>query len=285
MGLRNYWIWFVALQFVLQSFILLVLLLAAARRRGDYQTRPIVLKVLVITLATVLLQSWLVWSVGWVVVIPLLGVTVLVLMDASWGALWSACAAVSVCGLFFALLTLDYSELTPDHMEQLRAKRDARKAAAVARYQHLAGDIDKIAPHQDDEGAVPGEAEDEPDETIAPSREADPADAAASAPALNLESRLPLADRLIAQGITPQQPAPPPDEAAERNWRIARSLVHYRGSVGSPRGKQVFLINGRLYDKHDTLKIVCDGTIYRWFIVGGDTNNLELKRLDTRSRE
>lgn len=283
MGLREYWIWIVAVQFVLQAFVLMMLLISFAIRRGEHRTRPIVLKVLIITLATVLLESWLVWSVGWVIVIPLLGVTVLVLMDASWESLWAACIAVSVCGGFFALLTLDFSEFTPDHVAQIRTARDARKAAAVARYQHLVTEIDNIAPQT---GAKqPPSADPTNDVPVSAAAPEPPQPPPAAQQTLNLESRIPLADRLIAQGIAPASADGAAPDAAERGWKIARSLVCYRGGVGAPGGKQTFLINGRIYDKHDTLKIICHGTVYQWFVCGGDAHRLQLKRLHAYSSE
>jgi len=270
-------LWIIAGQFLLQSLVLILLLLALARRRGNCEARPIILKVLAITLATVLLESWLTWSLGWMILVPILGVTVLVLMNASWEALWASCIAVSVCGGFFASMTLDFAELTPKHLRELQAERDARKARAVARYQQVAGELDRIAPQADlNPTAAPSLSK--------PAAAAEPdTKKRTPPPPLNLESRLSLTDRLAASGIQPEPPPASLRDEIENGWRIARSLVEYNGVVGSGDGDQILHINDKLYHRHDVLKIICHGTVYRWFIVKGDTYSLDLKRLTSCS--
>ncbi len=278
MGLKEYWLWIIAAQFLLQSLVLFLLLLSLAPRGGDRRARPMVLKALAITLATVLLESWLTWSLGWIILVPILGVTVLVMMNASWESLWCSCIAVSLFGGFFACLTLDFSEITPRHLREMQAEREARKARAVVRYQQVAGELDRIAPQ-----ATPSETSAAP----APVKPPEAADATPAvketAPPLHLESRLSLADRLAADGIAPAPLPAAKREAIEKGWRIARSLVDYNGVVGSGEGDQVLLINKRLYRRHFVLKIICQGTVYRWFIVKGDTYSLDLKRLSSCS--
>jgi hypothetical protein len=254
MGLRHYWLFIIAAQFVLQALVLTMLLLSLARRRGNCQARPVILKVL-----------------GWVVLVPILGVTVLVLMNASWEALWSSCIAVSLCGGFFACLTLDSSELTPRHLRELDAERAARKARTVARYQKIAGELDRIAPQvKPQPRPAPG----------APVEPETPVRAAAGKPAapLHLESRIPLADRMPPEPVATVNPV-----RVDIDWRIARSLIKYEGSVRDDKGDQVLLINGKLYQQHDVMKAICNGTAYHWFIVKGDPDSLDLKRLNSCS--
>ncbi|MBL7076297.1 MAG: hypothetical protein ISS31_02395 [Kiritimatiellae bacterium] len=274
MGLREYWLWIIALQFVLQSLILILLLLALARRSGDCQTRSIILRVLAITLATVLLEAWLTWSLGWIILVPILGVTVLVLMNASWGALWSSCIAVAFCGGFFACLTLDFWEFSPAQLRVLREEREARKQRSVARYQQVAGELDRIAPK--DKAPSRSTPPSTPGLIPTPTPQVTPA----PAPALNLESRAPLADRLV---TAEREPKPVEPFSTDIDWRVARSLVEYRGSVSVLDGERVLHINGRLLRRQDVLKVICHGTVYRWFIVKGDTHTLDLKRLNSCS--
>jgi hypothetical protein len=286
-GLKELWPHLLAGQFVLQSLVLALLLVSIARRGGVPRMRPIVLKVLAITLSTVLIELLLTWRIGWLILVPILGVTVLVLMNASWTALWTSCLAVAACGAFFAALTLDFGEFTVTRQLERKAARAARKKRVVARYQQVAGELDHIGPkRRSSPEPPPSPAAPPPAPPIAaaapPSPAAVPETVARQqpTPSLNLESRIPLADRVLPNALDEEDPT---TTQSEVDWLVARSHVHYRGRVNSDEGEQVLHINGRLYAQHDVLSIIRHGVVYRWFIVRGDAFALDLKRLNTKT--
>jgi len=274
MGLDHLQPYFLAAQFVLQALLLMLLLTAIGRRAEEGRIGHRLLKAVGISLATVLLEAWLLRRIGWMVLIPAVALPVLVFMNASWSAMWSSCVAVLLFSASSALLTLDFGEMSRERLEARRLDQRRRKKVRVARYQQVAGEIDEIA--------EAGQEKPTPEPAPPPLAPEPPPPPAGTPPA---PAEPPPAEETVPPQPAPAEPsAPGPPPRSEADWHAARAMVSYRGQVARG-GRRLAHINGRIYEEYDLLSVILEGVVYRWLIVGIRQFKVDLQRLDARGAD
>jgi len=244
--------YFLAVQFVLQWLILMVLVSSAARREGEFEIRKWILQTLAICLGTVLIESWLAHEVAWLILLPALGLTALVLINASWTAMWSSCTVVIIfCGLFIGL-TLDFREARRQKAIVQAEEEAARqqKAADPIRYQQIATSLSEL----------PGKKK------IREPQPENPVTGTTTTQVAVLEDALEIEPEPVVPLVT-------------TNWVAARESLEFGGRAVSGDATNVAYNNHQLKQVGDVVIATHDEFKYIWLVKGIDRNRATLEPL------
>jgi len=243
------YLWFSLLagQFVFQLLLLIAVLSHACKHDEDAHMRSVFVRAFTITLCTVLFEAWLFKQHGGLVIVPSVGITALVLMNANWKAMWTSCLCVLLSSATFILIAF---AVTPRDTEAPDINGIEEADAPAARQQVSVN---------------PNPAE--PSVSEAPQLSTPPADLRAA----QHDGSAPKHTGILKGGKW--------SRTDEQRWQKARSTVKFQGSIRARTKEPVLHINGNVYRIGDVLEITHEGFSFRWIILNDRGGSLDLKRL------
>lgn len=289
MGLRHLEWYLLLLQFGCQITILFALLLSASRRGSMSSVRGPVLHVLGIALGCVLVEKWLSAKLGFLVVVPVLGLTVLVLRNASWQALWTSCVAVTTFALAYQMAVLDLGAvLEARQRTRAEATRKASQPPPVIRYEQIAGELGFAGPK------LPRRLGQET-QSVAMVTATNPIVAGAERVALAtcttglatgvvtsvvaVRTNAWLVLGAASPGTNAPMPMPPPPPPRKPDWRGAKAKLIFGGEIVQHGGKRLTQINGRLYEEGESLSTTHAGFHHVWRVVAVQPHDVTLEEV------